>query len=72
MGNSTALKSLSVEQLKNLLRVKGLSTSGKKDIVIRCLEGVVSGESYNHCSRVFIEIGHVYRFMINVGIYTRL
>ena len=45
MGNSTALKCLSVEQLKNLLRVKGLSTSGKKDILIRCLEGVVSGES---------------------------
>jgi hypothetical protein len=39
------LKSLTVEQLKNHLRVKGLSTSGKKDVLIRRLEGALSADS---------------------------
>ena len=41
----TSLKSLTVDQLKRLLRDKGLSTSGKKDILLRRLEGEMSGES---------------------------
>ena len=39
------LKSLTVEQLKNHLRAKGLSTSGKKDVLIRRLEGALSADS---------------------------
>jgi hypothetical protein len=40
-----SLRSLSVDNLKRLLREKGLSTSGKKEILLRRLEGATSGES---------------------------
>ena len=43
-GSQTSLKSLPVVQLKNLLRAKGLSTSGNKGVLITCLEGVLSGD----------------------------
>ncbi len=39
-----AFKSLSVDNLKGLLREKGLSTSGRKEILLRRLEGAASGE----------------------------
>ena len=40
-----SLRSLSVDNLKRLLRGKGLSTSGKKEILLRRLEGATSEES---------------------------
>ncbi|CAB3989987.1 Hypothetical predicted protein [Paramuricea clavata] len=40
----SSLKSLSVDELKKCLRERGLSTSGKKDILLVHLEGVMAGE----------------------------
>jgi hypothetical protein len=40
-----SLRSLSVDNLKRLLREKGLSASGKKEILLRRLERATSGES---------------------------
>ena len=42
--NKASFKSLSVEQIKKLLKAKRLSTSGRKDILIRRLEGAASGD----------------------------
>ena len=40
-----SLRPLLVDNLKRLLRGKGLSTSGKKEILLRCLGGATSGEA---------------------------
>jgi hypothetical protein len=40
-----SLKTLSVDQLKHLLREKGLSVSGKKSILLTRLENAVAGDS---------------------------
>lgn len=37
-------KSMSVEKLKSALRHRGLSTSGKKDLLVRRLEGALGSE----------------------------
>lgn len=45
LSNETQnVKSMTVEQLKYNLRVKGLSTSGRKDILLRRLEGALSAD----------------------------
>ena len=38
-------KNMSVEQLKNALCERGMSPSGRKDLLIRRLEGVLSASS---------------------------
>jgi hypothetical protein len=40
-----SLKTLSVDQLKRLLREKGLSVSGKKSILLTRLENAIAGDS---------------------------
>ena len=42
--NKASFKSMSVEEIKKLLKARGLSTSGRKDILIRRLEGAAFGE----------------------------
>ena len=45
VGEKSIPKAMSVEELKKALRVKGLSTSGRKDILVRRLEGALAGDS---------------------------
>ena len=45
VGEKSIPKAMSVEELKKALRVKGLSTSGRKDILVQRLEGALAGDS---------------------------
>lgn len=44
-GSSLSPTTMSVAQLKEALRIRGLSTQGNKDVLVRRLEGALAGEN---------------------------
>lgn len=42
MAETLVPKNMSVKQLKRKLRNRGLSPSGRKDMLVKCLEGVLN------------------------------